>query len=137
MKEEVPNKLFRARFSVEALASQSASETIQILDPSTGTMRLLKEDSVIKRGEVFAIAFKAFVKERESDYHYYQISIVSTDLDSFFSHKIIPTEYLAKESVREEVEDYLNILLSKKVWVEAGIKKVVSESLEQLQIVHT
>jgi hypothetical protein len=27
-KDETPNKLFRARFSVEALASQTASETI-------------------------------------------------------------------------------------------------------------
>lgn len=86
---------------------------------------------------MFAIAFKAFVKERESDYHYYQISIVSTDLDSFFPHKITPTEYLAKESVREDVEEYLNILLRKKVWVEAGIQKVMAGSSEQLQIVHT
>ena len=77
------------------------------------------------------------MKERESDHHYYQISIVSTDLDAFFPDKISPTEYLAKESVREELEEYLNFLLRKKVWVEAGIKKVKGESSEQLQIVHT
>ena len=98
-------------------------------------MRQLKEDSVFKRGEVLAIAFKVFVKERETDYHYYQIAIVSSDIDSFFPCKISPAEYLAKETVREKLEDYLENILRKNVWVEAAIKKV--EGTDQMTIVQT
>jgi hypothetical protein len=98
-------------------------------------MRQLKEDSVIKRGEVLAIAFKIFVKERESDIHYYQLQIVSSDLDSFFPDKISPSEYLAKESIREKLDDCLEVLLRKNVWVEAGVQRI--EGTHQMKIVQT
>jgi hypothetical protein len=106
------------------------------LDPSTGTLRQLNEDSIIKRGEVLAIAFKIFVKERQSDSHYYQLQIVSSDLDSFFPDKISPSEYLAKESIREKLDDCLEVLLRKNVWVEAGVQRTEGTD-QQMRIVHT
>ncbi len=85
---------------------------------------------------MLAISFNIFVKERETDYHYFQLQIVSTDLDPFFPCKgVSPTEYLSKEAVRELVDEYLEILLTKKVWVEAGIKKI--QGADRMQVVQT
>ena len=72
-RDETVNKLYRARFKIEALASQTASDTLQIVDPQSHTMRPLKEDAIIRRSEVLAISFKVFVKENIVSPHYYQL----------------------------------------------------------------
>ena len=63
---------------------------------------------MIKRGEHLALSFKVFVKDyfqRSDDPHYYLVHILSSDENAFFSEDVSPTSYLAKESIREKVEE--------------------------------